>query len=316
MRVFVAGATGVVGRPLVPALRAAGHEVTGMTRTPAKARELEAAGAEAVVADALDPDSVGEAVSVARPDVVIHMLTALSSMGTNMRRFAHDFEQTNRLRTEGTDHLLSAARAAGVSRLIAQSYTGWPYAREGGPVKREDDPLDPDPPKGLREMLVALQHLESTVSGAQDIEGVVLRFGGFYGPGTSLSNGPEGIHVQAVRKRQFPLVGDAGGVWSFVHVHDAVSATVAAVHAGAPGLYNIVDDDPAPVREWLPVLADAVGAPAPRHVPELVGRIVAGPVAVTMMCQIRGASNEKARSELPWKPRWSSWRDGFRNGLD
>ncbi len=315
MRVFLAGATGAVGRPLVPALIAAGHEVTGMTRSPGKAAAVRAAGAEAVLTDALDADAVGQAVRAARPDVVIHMLTALGSLGTNMRRIDRDFELTNRLRTEGTDHLLRAARAAGASRLIAQSYTGWPYAREGGPVKTEEDPLDPDPPKRLRSLLAALRHLEGGVTGTQDLDGVVLRFGAFYGPGTSISHGPEGVHLDAVLKRRFPLVGDAGGVWSFTQIDDAVAATVAAVGAGAPGLYNVVDDDPAPVREWLPVLAEAVGAPAPRHVPELMGRLVAGEEAVTVMCRIRGASNEKARRELPWQPRWSSWRDGFRQAL-
>jgi 2-alkyl-3-oxoalkanoate reductase len=317
-RVFLAGATGAVGRQLVPMLVEAGHEVTGTTRTPAKAGELEAAGAEPVVLDALDAQAVGEAVSAAQPDVVINQLTDLSSIGSNMRRFDQYFEVTNRLRTEGNDHLLSAARAAGARRFIAQSFTGWPYARDGARIKTEADPLDPDPPAGLRATHAAIRHLEEAVTGAEGIEGLVLRYSFFYGPGTSVSMEPadgRAGQVEAVRQRKLPLIGDGGGIWSFTHIDDAAAAAAAAVEHGAPGLYNVVDDKPAPVREWLPVLADVVGAKPPRKIPRAVARVVGGPAAVVMMCEIPGASNAKAKKELGWTPRWPSWREGFRSGL-
>jgi 2-alkyl-3-oxoalkanoate reductase len=312
MRIFVAGATGALGRRLVPLLVQGGHQVTGMTRTAGKAAGLRAAGAEPVVADALDRDAVLRAVVAARPEVVVHELTALAQM-TDFRRLDEGFALTNRLRTEGTDHLLAAARAAGARRFVAQSFAGWPFARVGGPVKTEDDPLDPDPPAQLRRTLDAIRHLESAVLGAEGLEGVVLRYGGFYGPGTSAGEG--GFMLEDLRRRRFPLVGAGTGVWSFVHIDDAATATMAAVERGAPGIYQIVDDDPAPVSEWLPALAAAVGARPPRRVPAWVARLAGGAHGVVLMTEVRGASNAKARRELGWRPAWPSWRQGFREGL-
>jgi nucleoside-diphosphate-sugar epimerase len=303
MNIFVAGATGALGTQLVPRLLAAGHDVTGMTRSrPDAVRRL---GARAVVADALDPDAVGSAVGAARPDVIVHQLTALSG-SIDPRHFERDFAQTNRLRVEGTDNLLAAARAAGVERFVAQSYAGWPYARAGGPVKTEDDPLDPAPVAAMRTALDAIRHLEDAVVGAG---GVVLRYGGFYGPGTSFAPGAE--HAELVRRRRFPIVGDGAGVWSFVHIEDAADATVAAVRGDARGIYNIVDDEPARVADWLPVAANAVGGKPPRRVPRWLGRLVAGEASVVMMTEVRGASNAKAKRELGWSPAHPSWRAGF-----
>ena len=312
MRIFVAGATGALGRRLVPLLLADGHQVTAMTRRPDKAAGLRAAGADPVVADALDRDAVLRAVVAARPEVVVHQLTALAGT-TSMRRFDREFALTNRLRTEGTDHLLAAARAAGARRFVAQSFAGWPFARTGGPVKTEDDPLDPDPPAALRPALDAIRYLEAAVLGAEGIEGLVLRYGGFYGPGTSAGAG--GSMLEELRRRRFPIVGDGGGVWSFVHIDDAAEATALAVERGAPGIYQIVDDDPAPVSQWLPALAAAAGAPPPRRVPAWVARLLAGEHAVVLMTEVRGASNAKARRALGWTPAHRSWRQGFRTGL-
>jgi nucleoside-diphosphate-sugar epimerase len=312
MRIFVAGATGALGRRLVPLLVANGHQVTGMTRTPGKAAGLRAAGADPVVADALDRDAVGRVVATARPEVVVHQLTDLAGM-TNFRRLDEGFAGTNRLRTEGTDHLVAAARAAGARRLVAQSFAGWPFARVGGPVKTEDDALDPDPPAELRRTLDAIRHLESAVLGAEGLEGIVLRYGGFYGPGTSASEG--GAMVDDLRRRRFPMVGAGTGVWSFVHIDDAATATVAAVERGAPGVYQIVDDDPAPVSAWLPVLAAATGAPPPRRVPAWLARLLGGEHGVVLMTRARGASNAKAKRDLAWRPAYPTWRQGFRTGL-
>jgi nucleoside-diphosphate-sugar epimerase len=248
----------------------------------------------------------------AHPEVVVHELTALAGMA-DFRRLDEGFALTNRLRSEGTDHLLAAARAAGSRRFVAQSFAGWPFARVGGPVKTEDEPLDPDPPAQLRRTLDAIRHLEAAVVGAEGIEGVVLRYGGFYGPGTSAGEG--GFMLEDLRRRRFPLVGAGTGVWSFVHVDDAATATVAAVERGAPGIYQIVDDDPAPVSEWLPALAAAIGARPPRRVPAWVARLAGGAHGVVLMTEARGASNAKARRELGWRPAWPSWRQGFRDGL-
>jgi nucleoside-diphosphate-sugar epimerase len=278
-----------------------------MTRTESKRATLWDLGAEPVVADALDPDQVAEAVARTEPDVIVHQLTAIASF--DMRHFDRAFALTNRLRTEGTDHLLSAGRAVGVRRFVAQSYGAWPYARTGGPVKSEDDPLDPTPPREMRESMAAIRHLEAAVLGADWTDGIVLRYGGFYGPGTSMSPGAE--HFEMVRKRKFPVVGDGGGIWSFVHIEDAAEATVRAIERGEPGIYNVVDDEPAAVAEWLPALAQAIGAPAPRHVPRWVGRLFAGEAGIVMMTESRGASNAKAKRELGWQPRYASWRDGF-----
>jgi nucleoside-diphosphate-sugar epimerase len=311
MKVLVAGASGAMGKQLLPRLVATGHEVVGMTRSAGKAEAVRALGATPIVADALDPEQVAQAVAGAEPEAIIHELTALSgSLG--MRNFDRDFAPTNRLRTEATDHLLSAARAAGVRRFLAQSYTGWPYARSGGPVKDEEDPLDPAPAAAMRQTLAAIRHLEDAVTGAEWTVGIVLRYGGFYGPGTSRA--AAGEHAEMIRRRKFPVVGDGNGVWSFVHIGDAAEATVAALEHGVRGIYNVVDDEPAAVREWLPAVAEALGAKPPRHVPRWAGRLLAGEAATVMMTEVRGASNAKAKRELGWRPRHPSWRQGIAAG--
>src|SRR5918997_1294576 len=308
MKVFVAGATGAIGRQLVPRLVEAGHEVHGMTRSQGKRALLRELGAVPVVADALDPEQVAEAVGGARPEVIVHQLTAIGAL--DMRHFDRDFALTNRLRTEGTDHLLSAGQAVGVQRFVAQSIAGYgAYARTGGPVKTEEDPLDSAPAREMRETLAAVRHLEQAVLGARWTEGIVLRYGAFYGPGTSMA--PGGQQPQLIRERRFPLVGDGGGVWSFIHVADAAEATVAAVERGSRGAFNIVDDDPAPVAEWLPALAHSLGAKRPMRVPRFVGRLFAGEAGVVMMTDVRGASNAKAKRELGWRPAHPSWRQGL-----
>jgi nucleoside-diphosphate-sugar epimerase len=308
MRILVAGATGALGKQLLPRLVSAGHEVVGMTRSPSKQDLVRELGATPAVADALVPEQVAAAVAEADPEVIVHQLTALAE-SLDIRHFERTFALTNRLRTEGTDHLLAAGRAVGTRRFVAQSYAGWPFARTGGAVKTEDDPLDPAPADAMRSTLDAICHLERAVMAADWTQGVVLRYGGFYGPGTSL--GPDGGEsVEMIRKRKFPVVGTGAGVWSFIHIEDAADATVAAVERGR-GIYNIVDDDPAPVAEWLPAIAAAVGAKPPRHVPRLVGRLVAGEAATVMMTEVRGASNAKAKRELGWQPRHPSWRDVF-----
>ncbi len=309
MRVFVAGATGAIGKQLVPRLVEAGHEVHGMTRSESKQAMLHELGAVPVVADALDPDQVAQAVGRARPDVIVHQLTAIPEK-LDLRHFDRDFAQTNRLRTEGTDHLLSAGQAVGVRRFVAQGVAGYgAYARTGAAVKSEEDPLDPAPAREMRETLAAIRHLEEAVLGARWTEGIVLRYGTFYGPGTSMAPGEE--QFKLVRRRKFPLVGDGGGVWSFIHIADAAEATVAAVERGSRGVYNIVDDDPAPVAEWLPALAQELGAKKPVRVPRFIGRLFAGEAGVVMMTELRGASNAKAKRELGWRPAHPSWRQGF-----
>src|SRR4051794_26769814 len=305
MHIFIAGASGAVGRALVPLLTSHGHTVAATTRSPQKAAALRKLGAEPVVLDGLDRPAVLEAVAAARPDAIVHQMTALAGP-TDLRRFERTFATTNRLRTEGTDHLLEAARAAGVERFLAQGYAGWPYARTGGPVKTEDDPLDPDPPKAMRSTLEAMRHLEAAVTGAG---GTILRYGGFYGPGTGLA--PGGDQWDTIRARKFPIVGDGGGVWSFCHIEDAAGATLAALQHPAPGCTSTVcADAPAPVRQWLPAMATAIGAPPPRHVPRWVGRLM-GEHLVSLMCEVRGASNAKGKRELGWGPSRPSWRDGI-----
>jgi nucleoside-diphosphate-sugar epimerase len=308
MRVFVAGATGAIGRQLVPRLVGAGHQVHGMTHSESKQTMLSGLGAVPVVADALDPDQVAEAVGRARPDVIVHELTAIG--GLDMRHFDRDFALTNRLRTEGTDHLLSAGHAVGVRRFVAQGVAAYgAYARTGGPIKTEEDPLDSAPAREMRETLAAIRHLEEAVLGARWTEGIVLRYGVFYGPGTSMAPGEE--QFELVRRRKFPLVGDSGGVWSFIHVADAAEATLAAVEHGSRGVYNVVDDDPASVAEWLPALAQELGAKRPMRVPPFIGRLFAGEAGVVMMTDVRGASNAKAKRELQWRPAHPSWRQGL-----
>jgi 2-alkyl-3-oxoalkanoate reductase len=319
MKVFLAGATGVLGRALVPQLVARGHEVVGMTSTGSKQDLVRSLGARPVVADALDPDAVAQAVASAEPEVIVHELTALSGK-LSARDMRHPERSsaaimTNRLRTEGTDHLLAAGRAVGALRFVAQSFAAFRWARTGGPVQTEADPLDPNPPAALRAPLVGILHVEQAVTTIEWGEGLVLRYGSFYGPGTAISLAPDAVMAAPVRKRRFPIVGDGGGVFSHVHIDDAAAATVAAVDHGRPGIYNIVDDEPAPVREWLPVLAGALDAKPPRRIPRWLGRLAAGEAATLMMTDVRCASNAKAKRELGWEPRYASWRQGFAQGL-
>jgi nucleoside-diphosphate-sugar epimerase len=307
MRVFVAGATGAIGKQLVPRLVAAGHEVHGMTRYESKRAMLHELGATPVVADALDPDQVAEAVGRARAEVIVHQLTALA--GADLRHPQRGVAMTNRVRIEGTDHLLSAGQAVGVQRFVAQSIGMGFYARTGGMVKSEEDPLDPTPPGRVREGAAGIRHIEQAVLGARWTQGIVLRYGAFYGPGTSM--GPHGELSEMIRQRRFPLVGDGRGVWSFIHVGDAAEATVAAVEHGSRGVYNVVDDEPAAVAEWLPVLARELGAKKPIRVPRFIVRLLAGEAGVVMMTDARGASNAKAKRELAWRPTHPSRRQGF-----
>jgi nucleoside-diphosphate-sugar epimerase len=304
MKVFVAGATGALGRVLVPQLVARGHEVVGMTRSAAKQELVRSLGARPVVADALDPDAVAEAVASAEPEVIVHQLTALSGkMSIRDARHPERFEgaiMTNRLRTEATDHLLAAGRAVGARRFVAQSFGSFRFAGSDGPVQ-----------PGLEAML----YLEEAVTSIEWGEGIVLRYGGFYGPGTGISLAPDAVMAAPIRKRRFPIVGDGGGVWSLIHIEDAAAATAIAVERGRPGVYNIVDDEPARVREWLPALASALGAKPPRRIPRWLARLAAGEMATLMMTKARGASNEEAKRELGWQLRYPSWRQGFAQGL-
>lgn len=314
MKVLVVGASGAIGQQLVPQLVARGHEVVGMTRTESKADMLRALEARPVVADALDPDAVARAVGQAEPEVIVHQATALSG-AMDLRRPERFFAMTNRLRTEATDHLLAAGRTVGARRFVAQSYAGWPYARDGDPVKDETAPLDPSPPRKLRSTLAAIRHLEQQVIAIEWGDGLVLRYGAFYGPGTGIAADADAAMAEPLRKRQFPVVGDGGGVWSFVHIEDAASATVAAIEGGEPGVYNVVDDEPAAVREWLPVLASALGAKPPRRLPRWLGRLAAGEAATVLLTDVRGASNAKAKRQLGWQLRYPTWRMGFAQGL-
>jgi nucleoside-diphosphate-sugar epimerase len=320
MKVFVAGATGALGRVLVPRLVARGHEVTGMTRTPSKQGLLRGLGASPVVADALDPDAVARAVADAEPEVIVHELTSLAGkMTIGDARHPERFEgaiMTNRLRTEGTDHLLAAGRAVGARRFVAQSFGAFRFDRTGGQVRTEADALLPDdPPAPLRAAQASYRYLEEAVTTIDWGEGLALRYGGFYGPGTSVSLAQDSEVAGPIRKRRFPIIGGGGGVWSYIHIDDAATATAAAVERGAPGVYYVVDDDPAPVREWLPVLASALGAKPPRRVPRWLGRLVAGEPMTLTMTEAKGASNAKAKRELDWEPRYRSWRQGFARGL-
>jgi nucleoside-diphosphate-sugar epimerase len=301
MRIFVAGASGAIGTRLVPQLIERGHEVVGSSRSPEKAERLRRLGAEPVVLDLLDPEAVGNAVAAARPDAIVHQATALADARFS-RNLDRTFADTNRLRTEGTDALLAAAREAGVQRFVAQSFASMRYAREGAWVKTEEDPLDPAPVAGTRETNAAMRYLDEAVTAAG---GVALRYGGFYGADN------DGM-VEPVRKRQFPIVGSGDGVSSFIHLDDAAAATVLALERGATGIYNIVDDEPAPIHDWLPVMAETLGADPPRHFPRWLARLFAGEAGVMMGTESRGASNAKAKRELGWTPRFASWREGFR----
>jgi nucleoside-diphosphate-sugar epimerase len=301
MRVFVAGASGAIGRRLVPQLIDAGHEVVGAYNSPSSAELVRRLGATPVELDLLDAGAVRKAVLASEPEAVIHQVTALANV-----KFSRNMDKvtakTSELRTEGTDALLAAAREAGVRRFVAQSVAAFSrYAREGGPVKTEDDPLDPSPPAAFRKSAVAMAYLEKAVT---DFGGIALRYGAFYG---AANDGT----IEPVRTRQFPIVGDGDGVWSWIHLDDAASATVRALEHEGPAIFNVVDDDPAPVREWLPVLADALGAKPPRHVPTWLARLLAGQAVTVMSTEARGASNVKAKRELGWVPRFPTWRTGF-----
>lgn len=313
MRVFIAGSTGAIGKSLVPHLIENGHEVVALVRTPQKGKEVEAFGAKAAVADALNKEELTTAIRRAEPEVLIHELTALAGISWNFKRFDDEFALTNRFRTEVTDTMLAAARLVGARRFIAQSFCGWPFAREGGPVKTEEDPLDPTPPVSFSKTLAAIRYLEEAVSRTADVETLALRYGNLYGPGTGFAK--DGVIAELLRKRQMPIVGDGAGTWSFIHVSDAARATVAALSHGSPGIYNIVDDEPAPVSRWLPFLADVLGARPPRRVPVWLARLVIGDGGVSMMTRIRGGSNAKAKRELGWQPTYPTWRRGFTEGL-
>ena len=304
MRVFVTGATGALGRHLVPALVAAGHEVIATTRTPSKAGRLREVGAEPVVVDGLDREAVIAAVRAAVPEVIVHEMTALAGM-RSFRNPDKLFAATNELRTRGTDNLLAAAAEAGTRRVIAQSYAGAGPDKRPGPVKTEDDPLDSRPIPSTAQGLAAIRHVEEVVPAGAP-EGIVLRYGGFYGPGAS-----EPL-LDLVRKRRVPVIGGGTGIWSFIEITDAAAATLAAVERGAPGVYNVADDDPAPVADWLPYLARVAGAKPPLRLPAWLGRLLAGDFVVAQMTSARGSSNMKARKELDWEPRYASWREGFR----
>ena len=309
MRILVAGATGALGRQITPRLVAAKHDVAGMTRTPAKRDAVRQMGATPLLADALNAEQVADVVARFAPEVIVHQLTDLAKV--DMRDFQKSFATTNRLRTEGLDNLLDAGRAVGVRRFIAQSYAGWPFARTGGPIKSEDDQLDPSPVSATASTLEAIRHVERATLEADWLEGIVLRYGALYGPGTGFA--VDGAQLDLIRQRKFPLIGSGAGFWSFVHVEDAAEATVVAVERGVPGIYNIVDDEPAPVAEWLPEVARRVGAKPPLRVPRWLGCMLGGNVAAVFMTEIRAASNAKARRELSWAPR-HSWRSSL--GMD
>jgi nucleoside-diphosphate-sugar epimerase len=300
MRVFIAGASGAIGTRLVPQLVERGHDVVGTYRSPGKDALLRALGAEPVALDLLDREAVLAAVRAAAPDAIVHEATALANQ-TFSRNFDRTFAATNRLRTDGTDALLAAAWDVGVRRVVAQSFASYRYAREGGPVKTEEAPLDPDPPRSMRKGFAALRHLEEAVG---SINGIVLRYGAFYGD-------PDDVMLEPVRKGRLPIVGAGGGMTSFVHLEDAASATVLAIEAGEPGIYHVCDDEPAPVRDWLPFMARTLGARPPRRVPAFLARVLAGEAAVLIATEARAASNAKARRELGWEPRYPSWREGF-----
>jgi nucleoside-diphosphate-sugar epimerase len=312
MRIFVAGVSGALGKQLVPRLVAAGHDVTGASHSESKRSLVESLGARAVAVDLLDAEAVEAAVRDAAPDVVVHEATALSG-DLDMRKPDQTFAQTNRLRTEGTRNLMAAAQAAGARRFVAQSFAGWPYARQGGFVKSEEDPLEQHPPKGMARTLAAIRELERIVTTAEGIEPVVLRYGGFYGPGTSIA--PDGEQLEAILSRKFPVVRSADGLMSLVHIDDAAAATALAIESGRPGVYNVVDDEPAPAHEWIPTLAEEIGAKPPLRIPRWLARVFAGEAMTTMLTEGRGASNAKAKRMLGWEPRYASWRRGFAEGL-
>jgi nucleoside-diphosphate-sugar epimerase len=312
MKVLVAGASGGLGRSLVPKLIAVGHEVTGMIRSESAAAGLRRQGAEAIFADGLDAAAVNAAVAGVRPEVVVHQMTALKG-GIDPRHFGQSFALTNRLRTEGTDNLLEASLRAEVRRIVVQSYAGLNLERGGSATKTEQVPLDKDPVPASRTTVEAIRYLESKVTGAQGIEGVVLRYASFYGPNSSLGRG--GDFVEQIRQRKLPLIGDGAGVWSFIHYNDAADATVKAIDSNATGTYQIADDDPANASVWLPELARLLGAKPPRHLPAWLAKLVVGELGVSWFTKVRGADNSLAKQTFDWQPGYASWREGFRHGL-
>jgi nucleoside-diphosphate-sugar epimerase len=313
MKVLVTGGTGAIGKFLLPLLVENKHEVVALTRSASKAGQLEESGVSAIIVDPLDKPGLVAAVRRAEPEAIIHQLSALTGAG-NFRKFDQEFALTNRFRTEVTDTLLAAGRTIGTRRFIAQSYCGWPYAHKGGPAKTEEDPLDPKPPESFTKTLAAIRYLEDKVRSTTFLEVLALRYGMFYGPGTAIGKGGE--IVRMVKKRRFPVFGGGGGVWSFIHLLDAARATVAAISRGAPGIYNIVDDEPAKVATWLPALAKAVEAKPPHKIPYWLGEVIIGKEGMSIMTQVRGGSNAKAKRELNWTPVYPSWRIGFVDGLE
>jgi nucleoside-diphosphate-sugar epimerase len=311
MRVFVAGASGVIGRRLVPMLIEQGHQVTGMTRSAEHAQKLSELGAQPAVCDVYDAGDLQAQMAAAEPQIVVHELTDLPP-AFNPRRLGEQLAGNNRVREEGTRNLVAAALAAGARRMVAQSIA-FAYPPVGDGLKTEDDPLFDDAPEPWRRSVQALHVLEDSVTKTEGLEGVVLRYGFFYGPGSAYDS--DGYYAREVRRRRFPIIGKGGGVFSFIHVDDAAAATVAAVERGAPGIYNITDDEPAPLREWLPVYAEAVGAKSPRRVPKWIARIAAGQYMTQLATELRAASNARAKAELGWAPRYPSWRQGFREAL-
>jgi nucleoside-diphosphate-sugar epimerase len=309
MRIFLAGGTGALGRRLIPLLAKGGHHITATTRSREKFDTLRSLGAEPVVMDGLDRQSVLESVRSARPDVVVHEMTALTHL-RNFRKFDEEFALTNRLRTEGTEHLLDAAQAAKARRFVAQSYAWWSDRRQGSHLKTEEEPIDPNPPRAMAQTREAIDRLETLVMNASGISGIVLRYGSFYGPGTFLDRGSE--ILEQVRRRRFPIFGNGSSVWSFIHIDDAAEATRLAIESRQTGIYNIVDDDPAEIAVWLPELAKVLGAPRPYHLPAWLGRMLLGEAGMAVMEGAQGSSNEKAKRELGWKPGYPRWRDGFR----
>jgi 2-alkyl-3-oxoalkanoate reductase len=312
MKVLVAGATGGIGQSLVPQLIAAGHEVTGMIRSESSAAALRAQGANVVLADGLDGAAVKEAVASVRPEVVVHQMTALRG-SIDFKKFDESFAVTNRLRTEGTDHLLAASQAAGVRRFVVQSYAGWNIKPGPSPLATEADGLNPNPLPATRKSLAAMEHLESVVTNADGIEGVVLRYASFYGPTADLGKG--GSIVELIKKRRMPIIGDGSGVWSFIHYDDAAAVTVKAIESSATGIYNIADDDPAPISVWLPELANILGAKRPFKIPAWLGKLAVGDVGVAAFTTWRGVDNSLAKQTFNWQPGYASWREGFRKGL-
>lgn len=313
MRILIAGGTGALGSALTRVLTAKGHEVGATSRNPAKIDALSTAGVSSLQMDGLDRDSVFRAIEKFKPEVLVHQMTSLSGM-KDLKNFDREFTLTNRLRTEGLDNLIAAAKATGVKQIVVQSFTGWPNVKAGSALKIETDALDSNPPVAMRETLHAIKYIETSLSNLTGVRGAVLRYGAFYGPNTSISM--DGDIAQSIRKRMLPLVGSAKGVWSFIHIQDAAEATALAIEQNAEGVFNIVDDDPAPVSDWLPHLAERLNAKPPFHVPVWLASLLIGDAGVSLMTQIRGSSNQRAKSVLGWRPRFSSWREGFCSGLD